>query len=256
MDAHQTRTDRVLSLKLGFILSIFSSMPPKAASSGRTKHKSTLKLDSLPPPKKFKAAKGVTILSVRYHMYRLRDLTLTQVDPYKLSSCPPLSPTSQPSFALKPPKTVSVAAKDAKGKGKAACDVSEESKGTLRYLCPALEADWILPKTISSGWISMDRGLCKTWPCTSAKSTTFVGGWLRPLVRTVHRRSSAYSFSLVLPVPQRRQPYAYSREKWALRPSNTKIPRIQPDFLPFRTSLQRVRPTAFLSFILFYSFRC
>ncbi|KAH9996697.1 Rad17 cell cycle checkpoint protein-domain-containing protein [Russula compacta] len=89
-------------------------MPPKAASSGRTKHKSTLKLDSLPPPKKFKAAKGVTILS--------------------LSSCPPLSPTSQPSFALKPPNTISVAAKDAKGKGKATCDVSEESKDDLLWV--------------------------------------------------------------------------------------------------------------------------
>jgi hypothetical protein len=133
MNAHQTRTNRVLSLRLGFILGILS-MPPKAASSGRTKHKSTLKLDSLPPPKKFKAAKGVTILSVRYHMYRLEDLTLTQVDPYKLSSCPPLSPTSQPSFALKPPNTISVAAKDAKGKGKAACDVSEGSKGTFQLL--------------------------------------------------------------------------------------------------------------------------
>ncbi|KAI0292520.1 Rad17 cell cycle checkpoint protein-domain-containing protein [Russula brevipes] len=46
-------------------------MPIKPASSGRTKHKSTLKLDSLPPPKKLKAAKGVTILSVRYRLHQL-----------------------------------------------------------------------------------------------------------------------------------------------------------------------------------------
>jgi len=46
-------------------------MPLKPASSARVKHKSTLTLDPFPPPKKkVKAEKGVSILSVRYHMYQ------------------------------------------------------------------------------------------------------------------------------------------------------------------------------------------
>lgn len=55
------------------------SMPLKPASSARVKHKSTLTLDSLPPPKKkLKGEKGVSILSVRYHTHQLkRHLTLT-----------------------------------------------------------------------------------------------------------------------------------------------------------------------------------
>ena len=55
------------------------NMPLKPASSARVKHKSTLTLDSLPPPKKkLKAEKGVSILSVRYHTHQLkRHLTLT-----------------------------------------------------------------------------------------------------------------------------------------------------------------------------------
>jgi hypothetical protein len=54
-------------------------MPLKPASSARAKHKSTLALDSLPPPKKkLKAEKGLSILSVRYHTHQLkRHLTLT-----------------------------------------------------------------------------------------------------------------------------------------------------------------------------------
>jgi hypothetical protein len=53
-------------------------MPLKPPSLARVKHKSTLTPDSLPPPKKkAKAEKGVSILSVRHHMYQLKGFDLT-----------------------------------------------------------------------------------------------------------------------------------------------------------------------------------
>lgn len=53
-------------------------MPLRPPSLARVKHKSTLTPDSLPPPKKkAKAEKGVSILSVRHHMYQLRGFDLT-----------------------------------------------------------------------------------------------------------------------------------------------------------------------------------
>ena len=48
-------------------------MPLKPTSSIRVKHKSTLTSD-VPPKKKLKSEKGVSILSVRYHMYRLKGI--------------------------------------------------------------------------------------------------------------------------------------------------------------------------------------
>lgn len=83
-------------------------MPPRTASTSRAKHKSTLKVES-PPPKKFKAAKDVTILS--------------------LSQRPVLKPGNKPPSSaprlLNAVELASATVKDAKGKGKATGTVHE-----------------------------------------------------------------------------------------------------------------------------------
>lgn len=77
-------------------------MPPRTASTSRAKHKSTLRFES-PPPKKFKVAKDVTILSLSQHPV-LKPGNKTP------SSAPHLSNVVE---------FVSTTVKDAKGKGKA-----------------------------------------------------------------------------------------------------------------------------------------
>ncbi|KAI9441232.1 Rad17-domain-containing protein [Lactarius indigo] len=84
-------------------------MPPRTTSTGRTKHKSTLKFES-PPPKKFKSAKDVTILS--------------------LSQRPVLKPGNKPPSSAPHLSNVvgsaSATVKDPKGKGKATGPTHEE----------------------------------------------------------------------------------------------------------------------------------
>ncbi|KAH9177779.1 Rad17-domain-containing protein [Lactarius sanguifluus] len=77
-------------------------MPPRTTSTGRAKHKSTLKFESPPPSKKFKGAKDVTILS------------LSQRPVLKPGNKPPSS-TPRLSNVV---ESAGVTVKDAKGKGK------------------------------------------------------------------------------------------------------------------------------------------
>ncbi|KAI0301597.1 Rad17 cell cycle checkpoint protein-domain-containing protein [Multifurca ochricompacta] len=85
-------------------------MPQKASQQGRIKHRSTLKLDSPPPSKKFKATNSVMTLSLS---------PCSVIKPRnKPPSIPHLSKTSWPVTAI---------TKDAKGKGKVTRDVHAES---------------------------------------------------------------------------------------------------------------------------------
>ena len=53
--------------------------------------------------------------------------------------------------------------KDVKGKGKAtSSDAHDESIGMSHLLFAALEADWVLFKKATSGWINMSRSRCRT----------------------------------------------------------------------------------------------
>ncbi|KAH9060573.1 Rad17-domain-containing protein [Lactarius vividus] len=82
-------------------------MPPSTTSTGRAKHKSTLKFESPPPSKKFKGTKNVTILS--------------------LSQRPVLKPGNKPySAPQNVVESASATVKDAKGKGKATSLTHEE----------------------------------------------------------------------------------------------------------------------------------
>lgn len=118
-------------------------MPPRTASTSRPKHKSTLKFES-PPPKKFKAAKDVTILSVRGYTFKV--FPLTQYIP-KLSQRPVLKPGNKPPSSAPLLSNVveldSATVKDAKGKGKAKSTV-HEGPGTLQLVTRLLKADSLL----------------------------------------------------------------------------------------------------------------
>ncbi|KAF8496473.1 P-loop containing nucleoside triphosphate hydrolase protein [Russula emetica] len=144
-------------------------MPLKPASSARVKHKSTLTLDSLPPPKKkLKAEKGVSILS--------------------LSPCPPLSPSNRTSSAPKPRKSVNVSTKDTKGKGKAISDTYEESIADQlwvdKYAPQSLQdlavhkrkvddvRRWLVDAFDEKGRSKRRRLLILTGPAGSGKTTT------------------------------------------------------------------------------------
>ncbi|KAF8483310.1 Rad17-domain-containing protein [Russula ochroleuca] len=145
-------------------------MPLKPPSFARVKHKSTLTPDPLPPPKKkLKAEKGVSILS--------------------LSPCLPPSPSKQPSSAPKRRKTVTVVAKDAKGKGKATNDDAHEESidGRLwvdKYEPHSLQdlavhkrkvddvRKWLVEAFDEKGRSKHRRLLVLTGPAGSAKTTT------------------------------------------------------------------------------------
>jgi hypothetical protein len=118
-------------------------MPPRTASTSKAKHKSTLKFES-PPPKKFKATKDVTILSVRGYTFKAFPLTRSSL---KLSQLPVLkSGNKLPSSAPRLSNVVELASapvKDAKGKGKAISTV-HECPGTLQPVNRLLEADSFL----------------------------------------------------------------------------------------------------------------
>ena len=118
-------------------------MPPRTASTSRAKHKNTLKFES-PPPKKFKAAKDVTILSVRGYTFKV--FPLTQYIP-KLSQRPVLKPGNKPPSSAPLLSNVveldSATVKDAKGKGKAKSTV-HEGPGTLQLVTRLLKADSLL----------------------------------------------------------------------------------------------------------------
>jgi hypothetical protein len=106
-------------------------MPPRTASTSRAKHKSTLKFES-PPPKKFKGAKDVTILSVRAYTFGIA----TNLDSPKLSQRPVLKPGNKPPTSA---PCLSNVVKDVKGKGKATGTV-HETPGTLQLITHPLQA--------------------------------------------------------------------------------------------------------------------
>ncbi len=128
----------------GFTRTSITAMPPRTVSTSRAKHKSTLRLES-PPPKKFKGAKDVTILSVRrYYLHSLRTLPLTFDHSRKLSQRPVLKPGNKPSSSA--PHLSNVTVKDAKGKGKVTRSLQEEIPGTLQLITLPVPSQYTTPR--------------------------------------------------------------------------------------------------------------